>query len=126
MAGITRLRPRIYRSPRPALVSVIALGALGAPSSLARRGGSGGDAGTPSWQPLRIGGGGFIRGMDIAPDGTYVCNTDTYGAYYWNPTAPSPGNAGGVDVGYNFVSHRRYRQETQLIVQVPLLGTIPR
>ena len=45
MAGITRLRPQIYRSPRPALVSVIALGALGAPSSLSQGGGSGGDGG---------------------------------------------------------------------------------
>jgi len=39
-----------------------------------------------TWQPLRIGAGGFLVGMDIAPDGTKVVRADTYGAYLWNPT----------------------------------------
>src|SRR6185437_10139447 len=49
----------------------------------------------PHWQPLRIGAGGYLRDIDIASDGTTVCKTDTYGAYYWNPSLRSPGNAGG-------------------------------
>jgi hypothetical protein len=93
MAGITRLRPRIYRSPRPALVSVIALGALGAPGGSSLGGGGGG---TPSWQPVRVGGGGFTRDMCIAPDGTKVCKIDVYGAYVYNLSVPNPGNAGGM------------------------------
>jgi hypothetical protein len=39
-----------------------------------------GDGGTV-WQPLRIGAGGFVIGIDIAADGTKVVRTDTYGAY---------------------------------------------
>lgn len=35
-------------------------------------------------RPLRIGGGGFIRGHDQHTDGTHVCRTDVYGAYIWN------------------------------------------
>lgn len=45
----------------------------------------GGDAGAGDgatvWSPLRIGAGGFVTGIDIAPDGTKVVRTDTYGAY---------------------------------------------
>ena len=33
------------------------------------------------WQKLKVGGGGFVRGLDIAPDGTMVGRTDTNGAY---------------------------------------------
>lgn len=50
------------------------------------------------WTPLRIGAGGFTRDIDIAPDGTKVCKVDVYGAYVWNPTAPSSGNAGGLGI----------------------------
>ena len=39
-----------------------------------------------TWQPLPIGAGGYVRGIDIAPDGTMVARTDTYGAYLWNGT----------------------------------------
>ena len=39
------------------------------------------------WQDLKVGGGGFVRGLDIAPDGTMVGRTDTNGAYLWNGTA---------------------------------------
>ena len=37
-----------------------------------------------TWQPINIGEGGFVDGMDVAPDGTMVVRTDTYGAYLWN------------------------------------------
>jgi hypothetical protein len=40
--------------------------------------------GTFSWKTLNIGAGGFIRGLHVAPDGTMVGRTDTYGAYLWN------------------------------------------
>ena len=39
-----------------------------------------------SWQPINIGAGGFITGMDIAPDGTMVVRDNVYGAYIWNGT----------------------------------------
>jgi hypothetical protein len=39
---------------------------------------------TNNWQTLKVGAGGFLDGMDIAPDGTMVVRTDTYGAYIWN------------------------------------------
>jgi hypothetical protein len=45
---------------------------------------------------LKIGGGGVVTGVNIAPDGTRVCRCDTYGAYLWNASAASPGNAGGL------------------------------
>jgi hypothetical protein len=47
---------------------------------------------TATWQPLRVGGGGLTRDIDIAPDGTKVCRIDVYGAYVYNPTASNPGN----------------------------------
>jgi Bacterial Ig domain/Purple acid Phosphatase, N-terminal domain len=37
-----------------------------------------------TWQQLPIGAGGFISGMDIAPDNTTVVRTDTAGAFIWN------------------------------------------
>jgi hypothetical protein len=37
-----------------------------------------------TWKPLRIGAGGWLTGMDIAPDGTKVVRADTYGAYVWS------------------------------------------
>ena len=37
-----------------------------------------------AWQELKIGAGGFLTGIDIAPDDTMVVRTDTYGAYIWN------------------------------------------
>ena len=39
-----------------------------------------------NWQTLKVGAGGFVRGLDIAPDGTMVGRTDTNGAYLWNGT----------------------------------------
>lgn len=42
-----------------------------------------------AWSPLRIGNGGFIAGIDIAPDGTMVCRADSSGAFVWNPAGNS-------------------------------------
>jgi photosystem II stability/assembly factor-like uncharacterized protein len=40
---------------------------------------------TTTWQPVKIGGGGYITGIDISSDGlTRVLRTDTFGAYIWN------------------------------------------
>jgi hypothetical protein len=39
-----------------------------------------------NWQTLEVGAGGFVDGIDVAPDGTMVVRTDTYGAYIWNGT----------------------------------------
>src|SRR5271170_4760349 len=40
-----------------------------------------------TWQPIKVGGGGFVTGMDISPTGaTRVVRTDTAGAYIWNGT----------------------------------------
>jgi hypothetical protein len=37
-----------------------------------------------AWQTLKVGGGGLLSGLNIAPDGTMVVRADTYGAYIWN------------------------------------------
>ena len=37
------------------------------------------------WRPIALGAGGLLTGIDIAPDGTMVVKTDTFGAYIWNP-----------------------------------------
>ena len=39
-----------------------------------------------NWQTLKVGAGGWLTGIDIAPDDTMVVRTDTYGAYIWNGT----------------------------------------
>jgi photosystem II stability/assembly factor-like uncharacterized protein len=39
-----------------------------------------------NWKELKIGAGGWLTGIDIAPDNTMVVRTDTYGAYIWNGT----------------------------------------
>lgn len=49
---------------------------------------------TPS--VLKIGAGGFVRALDMNPDGSMFANTDTYGDYFFNPSAANPGNAGGT------------------------------
>ena len=42
-------------------------------------------AAADGWRPLKIGGGGFLTGMDFSPDGTTRCvRTDTYGAYCYD------------------------------------------
>ncbi len=40
--------------------------------------------GTTSWHRLKIGAGGWVTGIDIAPDGTKVVRTDTDGAYVYD------------------------------------------
>ena len=40
-----------------------------------------------NWQTLKIGGGGYADGLDIAPDGSMVVRTDGAGAYLWNGTS---------------------------------------
>jgi hypothetical protein len=50
---------------------------------------------TPSWQRLKMGGGGALRGIDIAADNTMVTRADVLGAYVFQPGVPSGGNAGG-------------------------------
>ena len=37
-----------------------------------------------TWRPILLGAGGQLTGIDIAPDGTMVVKTDTFGAYIWN------------------------------------------
>ena len=42
-------------------------------------------SGATQWHPLRIGGGGWLTGIDQSADGsTLLVRTDTYGAYRWN------------------------------------------
>lgn len=53
---------------------------------------------TAGFSQMKIGGGGLITGINIAPDGTRVCRCDTYGAYIWNASGANPGNAGGLGV----------------------------
>jgi hypothetical protein len=36
------------------------------------------------WYQINVGGGGWVTGMDIAPDGTMVCRCDTFNAFKWN------------------------------------------
>ena len=40
-------------------------------------------AGASNWQDLKVGGGGFVRGLIVHSDGTMVGRTDTAGAYLW-------------------------------------------
>jgi hypothetical protein len=48
-----------------------------------------------AWQTLKVGGGGYVRGLDFAPDGTMVGRTDTNGAYlYQVPKRPTHGPTG--------------------------------
>ncbi len=44
-----------------------------------------GSAAAGDWRPVKIGGGGFLTGMDMSPDGTTRCvRADTYGAYCYD------------------------------------------
>ncbi|MEM9379192.1 MAG: hypothetical protein AAGB93_04510 [Planctomycetota bacterium] len=38
-----------------------------------------------AWEPLKIGAGGFVTGVDAADDDTVIFRTDTSGAYLWDP-----------------------------------------
>jgi photosystem II stability/assembly factor-like uncharacterized protein len=39
-----------------------------------------------TWKPLRIGAGGYVTGLEIAPDGTKVVRCDSAGAFIWSAT----------------------------------------
>jgi hypothetical protein len=43
-----------------------------------------------TWSTLKIGAGGDLTGLDVAPDGVMVVRTDTYGAYLWNGSQWQP------------------------------------
>ena len=45
------------------------------------------DGNVAQWNVMKIGAGGFVTGIDIAPDGTKVVRTDTYGGYVWDAAA---------------------------------------
>lgn len=66
-------------------------------------------SGTYTWKPLRVGAGGFIRGMDLAlVDNTMVGRTDTYGAYVWNSFAIGVGPAFGNGMWEQLCSPDRF------------------
>jgi len=83
----------------------IAVSVLGAPAELpplqsharamapegrtapAKRDSGSADVDIAKWNVLKIGAGGFVTGIDIAPDGTKVIRTDTYGGYVWDAAA---------------------------------------
>ena len=44
----------------------------------------GGAHAATNWQDLKVGGGGFVRGLIVHSDGTMVGRTDSAGAYLWN------------------------------------------
>jgi len=68
---------RFRFSSTPAVLFVLLLVLAAGNATLAENG--------TTWQPLRIGGGGYLSGIDISPDGlTKVVRTDTYGAYILN------------------------------------------
>jgi hypothetical protein len=59
---------------------VLALGAAVSPAGVA-------GAADTAWEPLRVGAGGYLTGIDYCRAGTtWVIRTDTYGAYVGNPT----------------------------------------
>ncbi len=64
------------------LALLVASAAVAAASSA-----SSANPGYYTWKPIRIGAGGWLTGIDIAPDGTKVIRADTYGAYVWDVTA---------------------------------------
>jgi len=40
------------------------------------------------WRPVKIGGGGYVTGIDTSNDGsTLICRTDTFGGYVWEASA---------------------------------------
>lgn len=78
---------------------------------------------TPTgWQQLKVGAGGLQTGVSIASDGTYIVQTDTYGAYIWDTTATTPqGNAGGVGAWRLLVSSST--MPSDLVASYLLYGT---
>lgn len=61
-------------------------------------------SGPRGWNNAKVGAGGLITGIDIAPDGTVVARADVFGGYIYNRTAPNPGNAGGAGVWQQLIT----------------------
>src|SRR5579863_1827802 len=62
----------------------------------------GGSKSASGWDQLKIGGGGFVTRIEIAPDGTQVARSDTAGPWVrssysqsWTPVVSFPGVRGG-------------------------------
>ena len=57
------------------------------------------------WDTLKVGGGGWVTGIDVAADGTKVTRTDTYGGYYWTGSAwtqlVTKSSMPGADFGFD-------------------------
>lgn len=91
------------------------------------------DAYGTTWHELKIGGGGWITGIDIAADGTKVVRTDTYGAYLWDGTqwdqlvtsASMPANLMDVDNGSGVYEIRIAPSNTN-ILYMTYLGNVYR
>ena len=65
-----------------AVLSATAISSIGGASSF------GGEAGDTVFAQGALGGGGYVTGMDISPDGsTRLIRTDVYGAYIWDAAA---------------------------------------
>jgi hypothetical protein len=70
-----------------------------------------------TWTQLKIGAGGWLRGLNIVCDTGYgacagsgtstkITRTDTYGAYIWCAGCASPGNAGGSGAWIQLVTNQ--------------------
>jgi photosystem II stability/assembly factor-like uncharacterized protein len=67
-----------------AIAAVLAFGCLSlAGASILEAKPLGSAPSTTQWRTMKIGAGGFVDGLDIAPDGAMVGRTDTNGAYRW-------------------------------------------
>src|SRR5882724_9340712 len=66
------------------LIAVVLLSLLFCPSARAQTAQVNEATYGTTWSTLKIGGGGFVTGIDIASDGTKVVRTDTYGAWLYN------------------------------------------
>jgi photosystem II stability/assembly factor-like uncharacterized protein len=88
VASTLALRPRPL-TPSPLPRGLAPIGARKAPPISTA-------ASNSDWSILKIGAGGFLRGMSISSDNTYVVSTDTYGAYLWSPSATAPNGSTGT------------------------------
>ena len=70
----------------PLLGWILAFGVIGASLAQIASAQLASGLSTTTWQPLAIGAGGLLTGIDIAPDGTKVVKADVFGAYIWSET----------------------------------------
>lgn len=77
---------------------------------------------TIGWKNAKIGAGGLITGIDLAADGTAVCRADVFGAYLFDRTAPSQGNAGGLGRWQQLITTTSFANYLSLI-QIPIQGS---